>query len=55
MYISKDKKAQLKTYSKLKRKKNLKKVALENDIPLRMKVGLIKMGFDIESIQEIRS
>ena len=55
MYLSKDKKAQLKTYKKLKRKKNLKKVALKNDVPLRMKVGLIKMGFDIESMPELRN
>ncbi len=53
MYMTKDKKALLKRYKKIKREKKLKSVTLDNEIPLRMRVGLMKMGFNVENFKKI--
>lgn len=50
--MSKIMKAQLKTYKRLKRQKNLKKVRLEGKPNLRMRIALLKMGFDVEKTQD---
>jgi hypothetical protein len=44
-------KERLKTIEKLRKEKDLKKVKFkgEKDLPLGVKIGLMKMGFDIVS------
>lgn len=48
MYMTKDKKALLKRCKRIQREKKLKAVTLKNQPTLRMKVGLMKMGFNVE-------
>jgi len=42
------KKEQLKTIEKLREEKKLKKIRVKKDLPLRIRIGLMKMGFDVE-------
>jgi len=52
MYMTKDKKALLKRCKRIEREKKLKTVTLKNLPSLRMKVGLMKMGFNVEMPQD---
>ncbi len=42
------KKEQLETIEKLRKEKDLKKIKVKKDLPLGVKIGLMKMGYDIE-------
>jgi len=46
--LTRRKKYQLKTIERLRREKELKKIKMKKDLPLGVKIGLMKMGFDIE-------
>ncbi|MCX6821514.1 MAG: hypothetical protein NTW30_01920 [Candidatus Aenigmarchaeota archaeon] len=41
-------KDKLKEMERLRKEKNLKKIKIKKDLPLGVKVGLMKMGFDVE-------
>lgn len=41
-------KDKLKEMERLRKEKNLKKIRIKKDLPLGVKVGLMKMGFDVE-------
>jgi len=46
--LTRRRKFQLKTIEKLRKEKELKKIKMKKDLPLGVKIGLMKMGFDIE-------
>jgi len=49
--ITRQRREQMKTIEKLRKEKNLKKVKFKKgkkNLPLSVKIGLMKMGFDIE-------
>ena len=50
--MTKDKKALLKRCKRIEREKKLKTVTLKNQPSLRVKVGLMKMGFNVEIPQD---
>ncbi|MDI6826571.1 MAG: hypothetical protein QMD36_05325 [Candidatus Aenigmarchaeota archaeon] len=41
-------KDRLKNIERLRKDKNLKKVRIKKDLPLGIRLGLMKMGFDVE-------
>lgn len=41
-------KDKLKEMEKLRKEKDLKKIKIKKDLPLGVKLGLMKMGFDVE-------
>jgi len=43
------KKEQLETIEKLRKEKDLKKIKVKKDLPLGVRIGLAKMGFDVEN------
>jgi hypothetical protein len=46
--MTKLKRDRLKNIERLRKKKNLKKIVVKKDLPLGIKLGLMKMGFDVE-------
>ena len=46
--LTRRRKFQLKTIEKLRKEKELKKIKAKKDLPLGVKIGLMKMGFDID-------
>ena len=41
-------KDRLKAMEKMRKEKELKKINIKRDLPLGVKLGLMKMGFDVE-------
>jgi len=41
-------KDKLKAMEKIRKEKELKKIKIKKDLPLGVKLGLMKMGFDVE-------
>jgi len=41
-------KDRLKAMEKMRKEKDLKKIKIKIDLPLGVKLGLMKMGFDVE-------
>jgi hypothetical protein len=50
--LTKLRKMQMEEMEKLRKEKELKKVRLKKKLPPRVKLGLMKMGFDVESEEE---
>lgn len=46
--LRKLKKEQLETIEKLRKEKELKKIKVKKNLPLGVRIGLMKMGFDVE-------
>ena len=42
------KKEQLEMIEKLRKEKDLKKIKVKKELPLGVKIGLMKMGYDVE-------
>ena len=45
--ITRQRREQLKIIEKMRKEKDLKKVKGKKDLPLAVKIGLMKMGFDV--------
>ncbi len=41
-------KDKIKAMEKIRKEKDLKKIKIKKDLPLGVKLGLMKMGFDVE-------
>jgi len=46
--ITRLRKDKLKAMERMRKEKDLKKIKIKKDLPLGVKVGLMKMGFDVE-------
>lgn len=46
--LTRQRKEQLKMIEKLRKEKDLKKIKVKKDLPLAVRIGLMKMGFDVE-------